>query len=238
MGQQPHGLRSSCRRDLDFSFLDRHQRAQRPHGLLRGIVAFRIVSADGLADLSWRDRRAGRSPLSASNLAETRGVSEHLMRKIKRFAGAYTPRDFDALCNARRPNGLPLQWGHVNYLLTIHDKQPRRAMQRRAIANGWTAPQLARVIRKSHQRKPGHGRPVVPPSTPELGLEQLTADAVMWIRRCEAVMAAVQPGPEKRLKRELRQRAKEAVEVLEGMQQAVRRAKRKLGAMLSGWSVG
>ena len=160
------------------------------------------------------------------------------MRKIKRFALAYTTRDLEALCNARRPNGLPLQWGHVNYLLTIHDKQQRKAMQRQAIKNGWTAPQLARVIQKSHRRKTGHGRPVVQPATPEAGLEQLTAEAVMWIRRCEAVMAAVQPGPEKRLKRELRQRAKEAVEVLEEMQQAVRRAKRKLGAMLSGRSVG
>ncbi len=159
-------------------------------------------------------------------------------RKFRRFAREYTPRDLEALCDAFRPNGLPLQWGHVNYLLGIHDKQERKAMQRRAIENGWTAPQLNAEIRKKFGTKTGHGRPMIPPATPEAGLEQLMAEAQMWIRRCEVVMIAVQRGPEKRLGQELRRRAKEAVEVLEQVQRAAQHAKRKLGAMLPRRSVG
>jgi hypothetical protein len=111
-------------------------------------------------------------------------------------------------------------------------------MQQRAVENGWTAPQLARTITKTHRTKSGHGRPMMSPTTPEAGLEQLMAEAQMWIRRCEVVIVVVQRGPEKRLGRELRRRAKDAVEVLEEMQQAVRRAERGLRAMLSGRSGG
>jgi hypothetical protein len=209
----------------------------------RGIKKFALEGKAGrIADRLRQHYRLGQeanaSDLPAKDLADTRGVSEHLMRKFKRFAGEYTPRDLEALCNALRPNGLPLQWGHVNYLLGIHDKQERKAMQRRAIENGWTAPQLARAITKSHRTKSGHGRPMMPPATPEAGLEQLMAEAQMWIRRCEVVMVAVQRGPEKRLGQELRRRAKDAVEVLEEMQRTVQRAKRELGAMLPSRSVG
>ena len=176
--------------------------------------------------------------LSPKDLADTRGVSEHLMRKFKRFAREYTPRDLETLCNALRPNGLPLQWGHVNYLLGSPDKQQRKAVQQRAIENGWTAPQLARAITKNRRAKSGHGRPMMPPATPEAGLEQLMAEAEMWIRRCEVVVVAIQRGPEKRLGQELRRRAKDAVEVLEEVQRAAQRTKRTLGAVLLSRSVG
>ena len=198
--------------------------------------------ATRMADRLRQHHRLGQesnaSDLSAKDFADAHGVGEHLMRKFRRFAHEYTPRDLEALCNALRPNGLPLQWGHVNYLLGIDDKPRREAMQRRAVENGWTAPQLARAINKTRRTKSGHGRPMMPPATPEAGLEQLMAEAEMWIRRCEVVMVAVQRGSEKRLGQELRRRAKGAVEVLEEVQRAAQSTKKKLRAMLSSRSVG
>ncbi len=129
--------------------------------------------ADRLRQHYRLGQEANASDLSAKDFADAHGEGEYRMRKFMQFAREYTPRDLETLCNALRPNGLPLQSGHVNYLLGIHDKQERKAMQRRAIENGWTAPQLARAIIKSHRTKSGHGRPMMPPATPVAGLEQL-----------------------------------------------------------------
>jgi hypothetical protein len=174
---------------------------------------------------------------SIKDFADAHGVGEHLMRKFRRFAREYTPRDLEALCNAQRSNGLPLQWGHVNYLLGIHEKQRRKAMQQKAIENGWTAPQLARAITKSHRTKSGHGRPMMRPTTPEVGLEQLMAEAAMWIRRCEVVMVDVRRVSQKRLGSELRQRAEETVTVLEDVQRAAKHTRKELMAVPLGRSV-
>lgn len=172
--------------------------------------------------------------LPPKELAEIRGVSDHLMRKFRRFAREYTPRDLEALCNTFRPNGLPLQWGHVNYLLGIHDKQERKAMQGKAIENGWTAPQLNVEIRKKFGSENGHGRSMMKPATPTAGLQQLMAEAQMWIRRCEVVMIEVQRVSQKGLGSEFRQRAEETVAVLEEVQKTARLVKNGLVAVLPG----
>ena len=167
---------------------------------------------------------------SARDFAAAHGVGEHLMRKFKRFAREYTPRDLEALCDTVRPNGLPLQWGHVNYLLGIHDKQQRLAMQRKAIEHGWTAPQLNIEIRKKFGTENGHGRPMAKPATPVVGLQQLMAEAEMWIRRCDVVMIEVQQA--KSPSRELRRQAERASDVLQKMKRAASLTSRRLAALL------
>lgn len=151
---------------------------------------------------------------STKDFADRQGTNEHTLRKFKLFAREYRLRDLDAL-RKPRPNGLPLQWGHVNYLLTIDYKTEREAMQERAIKEGWTAPQLYAAIRaKRSPRDHSHGRPMQKPATPEVGLQQLTAEAAMWIRRCEVVMSAFERGNETKASAGLRRRAKEALDVL------------------------
>lgn len=168
--------------------------------------------------------------LPPKDLAEIRGVSDHLMRKFRRFAREYTPRELEALCNTFRSNGLPLQWGHVNYLLGIHDKRQRMVVQAKAIENGWTAPQLNIEIRKKFGVENGHGRPMMKPATPAAGLQQLMAEANMWIRRCDVVMLELQQV--ERPSRELRLLATESLQCMEQMKQAVNLAKGRLTALL------
>ena len=197
--------------------------------------------AERMADRLRHYYRLGQEVIATGfppkDLAETRGVSDHLMRKFRRFASDYTRYELEALCNTLRPNGLPLQWGHVNYLLGVHDKQQRKAMQQRAIENGWTAPQLNAEIRRKCGTDKGHGRPMVKPATPAAGLQQLMAEGQMWIRRCEVVMIEVQRVSRKRLGSEFRQRAEETVAVLEEVQKAARQAKDDLAAVLPGKSM-
>lgn len=78
---------------------------------------------------------------------------------------------------------------------------------------------------------------MVRPATPEVGLEQLMADAEMWIRRCEVVMVEVRHASQKRLGRELCQRIEGTVAVLEEVQKVARLVKNDLVAMVSGKSM-
>ena len=119
------------------------------------------------------------SDLSTRQFADDRGLNEHTMRRFKALARVYTQDELDELCRLRRPNGLPLQWGYVPHLLIIADKKERQAMQRRAIEQGWTAPQLARAVSKRYRTESAHGRPMKEPVTAKAGLEQLMAEAEM-----------------------------------------------------------
>lgn len=198
------------------------------------------AKAKRMADKLYAHHRLGLealgSDLSTGKFAAAHGMNENTMRKIKAFARHYTGDELAELCRLRRPNGLPLQWGYIPYLLTISDKEERRRMQQRVIDNGWTAPQLARAVAKEHRAPSGHGRPMKPPATPEAGLEQLMAEAQMWIRRCEVVMLKVEPGSMKPLGCGLRRRAEEAVRVLDKVQKTAEEAARELRARLSGLS--
>jgi hypothetical protein len=64
--------------------------------------------ADRLRQHYRLGQEANASDLSTKDFADARGIGEHLMRKFRRFARKYTPRDLEALCNAFRPNGLVL----------------------------------------------------------------------------------------------------------------------------------
>ena len=187
--------------------------------------------ADRLRQYYRLGQGANASDKSCREFAEVHAVSEHLMRKLKRFVCAYSPDELEDLCSNTRPNGLPLQWGHVNYLLSIHDKKRRGEMQQRATANGWTAPQLNAAIRKKFGTEKGHGRPMTRPTSLAAGLQQLMAEAEIWIRRCEVVVPHVQDMA--RPSRELRQQATEAVEVLQKIKQVASLAKRRLAALLA-----
>ena len=182
-------------------------------------------------------QEANAKTLPAKDFAEARAISDHLLRKCKRFASEYAREDLETLCSTFRSNGLPLQWGHVNYLLGIHDKRQRMVMQAKAIENGWTAPQLNVEIRKKFGSENGHGRPMMKPATPAAGLQQLMAEANMWIRRCEVLMIEVQRVSPTRLGSEFRQRAEETVAVLEEVQKTARLAKNGLVAVLPGKSM-
>jgi len=174
------------------------------------------------------------SDLSTRQFADAHGMTEHTMRKIKSFAREYSRAELAALCRQRRPNGLPLQWGFIPQLLAISDKDERLAMQKRVIAEGWTAPQLARAVARKNRTESGHGRPMKEPTTAEAGLEQLMAEAEMWVRRCEVVMAKLGPASAKPLGRELRRCVEEAADVLDSVQKAAAGAARDLRARLSG----
>lgn len=49
-----------------------------------------------------------------SRLTGKYGVTPHLLRRILMFGRQFASSELEELSSLRRPNGHPLQWGHVN----------------------------------------------------------------------------------------------------------------------------
>ena len=136
-------------------------------------------------------QKAKKAKISTKDFAAKHGYNEHTMRKIRAFANGYTAEDLEELCALRRPNGLPLQWGHIPYLLTVKNGKERLKLQQQAIREGWTAPRLNAAIPKKNPSAPSHGRRTHRPATAAEGLTQHKADSELWLRRCNVVMEVV-----------------------------------------------
>lgn len=167
--------------------------------------------------------------LSVEDLTSQYAINEHTLRKIRAFAREYTQKDLDELCKLRRPNGLPLQWGHIPYLLIVKDKQERKRLQERAAREGWTAPMLNAAIPQKYRLASGHGRTMAPPASLEAGLQQLILEGEHWARRCSLVMQRLQAEPASKLgKTKVRQLGLEAAQMLDRVTKEARAASRAI----------
>jgi hypothetical protein len=130
-------------------------------------------------------------------VAQEHGINEVTLRKARAFAREYSAADFKEFRDLRRPNGQPLHWGYVPYLLLAESKTHRKALQRQVVEYGWTPPQLyAEIRRQRPEPKRRGGRPLKNPSSPGHALTQLIAAARLWLKRRELVgtdLAAIRP---------------------------------------------
>ena len=100
-------------------------------------------------------------------LAATHEIDLGTLRKIRQFADQYDKNDLEELCQLRKPDGLPLHWGYILYLLTLPwkpkaAKRRRSRLQAEAARDGWTAPELyAEIKRRFPEQRRGSvgGRP-------------------------------------------------------------------------------
>ena len=153
----------------------------------RMIAKLRTYHSLGLrANQSTGDR-------TTRQFGEQHKLNIETMRKARAFARLYSKREFNELCSLRRPNGLPLQWGHVTFLLTVVDKPLRTDLQRRAAEEGWTAPELYSDIRRRQSGGPRRqgGRPVKVPATPTACLRQILTEGGPWLRRCQIMQKSL-----------------------------------------------
>jgi hypothetical protein len=135
------------------------------------------------------------SPVGTAELVKEHRQSQDTLRKARAFARAYSSRDLEQLCNRRRPNGLPLQWGHVVALLSVQNNQKRKEFERLAADQGWTAPLLRAEIRKLYVKRSqtGAGRRVEIAKNPKAILQQILVDVPPWVARCQAIEKIVAP---------------------------------------------
>lgn len=172
--------------------------------------------------------QANRDSRSTKDFAAENGLNEHTLRRFKAFATAYSRQQLKELCALRRPNGLPLQFGHVMYLLILDDPAERMKLALRAARLGWTAPELNAAIPEKYRAAKGHGRSLKQPSTAEAGLQQLADEAGRWSRRTELVVAEVERRAVRGVSSRLRDQVEETVAEVDRLGKAARRAKREL----------
>ena len=74
-------------------------------------------------------------PKPMVDVAKAHRIGVYTAYKARAFATAYSKRELEALCRLRRPDGLPLSWAYVPYLLTVKDRArselPRTGRQAR-----------------------------------------------------------------------------------------------------------
>jgi hypothetical protein len=58
-------------------------------------------------------------------LAVENGIGISTAFKARAFARLYEKKELNNLCKLRRPDGLPLNWAYVPYLLTVKDREKR-----------------------------------------------------------------------------------------------------------------
>ncbi len=181
------------------------------------------------ANVAQRERRTFPKEFAAEHR-----VSLNALRWEKRFASRYTERQVKSLCRLRRPNGLPLHWGHVMYLLSVDDKAQRRELELRAAEHGWTAPELNDAIPDEfrHMTQPGHGRPLRTPRSPASGLRQLRSEADLLVRRAQLMTRVMTSASQQGLSKELGQHVQATAEQLDETAKSARDAARQLRRML------
>jgi hypothetical protein len=161
---------------------------------------------------------AEREKHTPRELSERFKVNYHTLRKERRFARHYSEKDLEELLRLRRPNGTPLHWGHVMYLITVPHKKDRRELQKKAAKEGWSSPDLCKVVQQRYpDRVVRGGRPQKIPSTREGGVRLMIEETDRWLRRFNGLWAASERGARTKAAalRELRSKLEEMAHLAE-----------------------
>lgn len=135
--------------------------------------------------------------ISTTDFAAKHGIDPGTLRRSKQFAELYSAKagtgdkgmsELDEVCNLRRPNGLPLHWGFLPYLMTVKDTKKRRQIAAKAAAQGWSPARLHAEIRQLEGRSKGHGRKVELPTTPMEGLLNILREGRLWLARSKRLI--------------------------------------------------
>jgi len=115
-------------------------------------------------------------------------VRERAIREVRAFAREYTTADLEDLLTMRREDvGFAIHFGHVRYLLSIPDKEDRRAFTLRALENLWDPKTLREKIQKKYGTKSPHGAPMKCPRTESQQLRQIREVSRTWLTKYQQV---------------------------------------------------
>ena len=135
--------------------------------------------------------------ISTEAYADQNGFNAGTLRRWKKFAELYSTApgpgraglsDFDVLCALRRPNGLPLHWGYLPYLLSVKKTKTRREMAQKAAGEGWSPARLHAEIRAKENRPRGHGRSVTIPASLEDASRHVLRESELWLARTKKLV--------------------------------------------------
>lgn len=131
---------------------------------------------------------------TVSKFATERRMPERTVRTYRTFYRLYDDSELQKLRSIRRADSdLPLNSGHVTYLLTIktsvpgYGKSPESARHNFAVEaakKNYTPAQLNAAIRRACGRDfTNKGRPLAVPES-DLAVRQVVDEAIAWAKRC------------------------------------------------------
>jgi hypothetical protein len=141
----------------------------------------------GKVIIDARDQKA-----KIKELMEQHGLCASTVQKWRLFHEQYSKEELEELCALRRPNGLPLHWGYLPYLLTVHDKRARARIQAEAADKGWPEAVMYAAIK---ERKIGNptpkraGRKRKEPDDPVEKVQARLLQAARLVGLCELASA-------------------------------------------------
>lgn len=140
--------------------------------------------------LPARAKYAAHGEQEFETLAAREGVSAQELFVRRRFALLYTPNDLRRLCARRTPDGNPLSWAIVKWLLRVEKPEEREALEVSAAQEGWTVADLKAELKLRARVSVRPGRPVRRPKTLEAGLVILTGELERMTRLVEVIVTA------------------------------------------------
>lgn len=166
--------------------------------------AIRAFHALGLKVPRKADHKKTYGQSVVAQFARDSGLNEDTVRKARAFAdpvGGYTPAELDELCDEITDAGSRhadsdfsvFRVSHLIRLLSVGPKRRRKAMQGRAVGEGWSTSRLeAEIARVFGTRRAGGRKPAVPRTLEEwLALAERTCES--W-RRWSATLGRESAG--------------------------------------------
>lgn len=168
------------------------------------IQQIREFYALGCRSLKARPLKAKYREREIDTEAERIGINPDTLRKARQFADpeqGYTRSELADLCRElRRIPGdereAAIARSHVIRLLTVKNKRQRRALQRRAIAAGWSLGQLDAAIAAHFGTRRAGGRRAYVPTDLDHALGRMERMCERWRRWYRELQAGDEPRSE------------------------------------------
>ena len=181
---KPAGRRTAAGSEAEARVSPADPAREKAGQAIEKIRKYYAVGTQVLQGLDDGQRYDGKTVAEAAARLGTEGDS---VRKAREFARAYTPAQLEELCGLRTPDGEPLTWSHVRWLIQVKDPVDRSELQAGAAREGWSSRQLGAEVRRRRGGKtaPG-GRTFDVPSDPEAVRRKLVELTRQWLRLYEA----------------------------------------------------
>jgi hypothetical protein len=133
------------------------------------------------------DRVYGDRPME--RLTEAVQIHIRVLRLAAQFARMYTEEGVQELIAARdEETTFAINWGHMQFLMTISDETKRRQFIARTLRNMWDPHALHAAIQRDRGETPGaHGRTHGIPKTIHMQIRQIMESTRLWVAKFDAV---------------------------------------------------
>lgn len=121
-------------------------------------------------------------------LSEALLLAPRVLTTARTFAENYPAGQLDELINLKNTESdFQLNWGHVNFLLTVHEEEKREEFAKQAVESQWSPGELHEKIKESRGGPLRGGRPHKQPTSAMAGIRQMQKATKTWLAKFKSV---------------------------------------------------